>query len=224
MPDYPLSRDALMAQLKNAGRASWFDVRNVGTTAMLRIHDVIGDYWAQTTSSDIAAQIDAITADTIVVSINSPGGNIFDGIAIYNALRAHPAKIVTRVDGLAASIASVIVQAGDERQMMGGSQMMIHNAWGIAMGDAVDMRKMADVLDHQNVVIAEIYAEHSGMDAADLLDTMAAETWYTASAAVEAGLADAVVDGSNTSAGPTPADSGTNAHFDPSLSLALLNL
>lgn len=223
MPDYPLSRDALMARLQAAGRASWFDVRNVGSTALLRIHDVIGDYWAGTTSSDIASQIDAITADEIVVSINSPGGNIFDGIAIYNALRAHPARIVTRVDGLAASIASIIAQAGDERQMMSGSQMMIHNAWGFAMGDAVDMRKMADVLDHQNIVLAEIYSQHSGTDAAVLLDTMAAETWYTAAQAVGAGLADAVVDGTHSSVA-SAADSGSQARFDPSLSLALLNL
>ena len=223
MADYTLSRDALQARLKAAGNASWLDIRSQGSTALLRIHDVIGDWWAETTSADIAARIDAIKADEIVVSINSPGGSIFDGIAIYNALRAHPARIVTRVDGLAASIASVIAQAGDERQMMGGSQMMIHNAWGVAMGDAVDMRKMADVLDHQNIVIAEIYAAHSGADAADLLTTMAAETWYTAAQAVEAGLADAVVDGTKASAAPA-ADSGASARFDPSLSLALLDL
>ena len=228
MPDYPLSRDALMARLNGAQRGSWLDVRNsVDGKATIRLHDVIGDYWAATTSADIGAAIDAIEADEITVSINSPGGNIFDGIAIYNALRAHPARIITRVDGLAASIASVIAQAGDERQMMGGSQMMIHNAWGVSIGDAVDMRKMAEVLDHQNVVIAEIYAQHSAKDAADLLDLMTAETWFTASDAVSAGLADSVAGTPAPNASEAdPSDSVDDASnsFDPSLSLALLDL
>lgn len=229
MPDYPLSRQALHDRLRAGAKntwSDWLDVRAEGGKATLRIHDVIGDYWAETTSGDIAAKIDAIEAEEITVSINSPGGNIFDGIAIYNALRSHKARIVTRVDGIAASIASVIAQAGDERQMMGGSQMMIHNAWGVAIGDAPDMRKMAEVLDHQNLVIAEIYAQHTGTDAADLLDLMTAETWYTASAAVESGLADVVVGAS----APTSSDAadaatdGASNSFDPSLSLALLDL
>lgn len=218
---YPLSPDSLRARMRNVASASWLDVRNQGSTAQIRIHDVIGDWWAETTSADIAAKIDAIEADEIVVSINSQGGSIFDGIAIYNALRAHPARIVTRVDGLAASIASVIAQAGDERQMMSGSQMMIHNAWGVGIGDAEDLRKMAEVLDHQNIVIAEIYAQHCGMDAADVLGLMATETWYTANATVEAGLADAVVDGSTQDPAPGGA---AQARFDPALTLALLDL
>lgn len=229
MPDYPLSRQALHDRLRAGAKntwSDWLDVRAEGGKATLRIHDVIGDYWAETTSGDIAAKIDAIEAEEITVSINSPGGNIFDGIAIYNALRSHKARIVTRVDGIAASIASVIAQAGDERQMMGGSQMMIHNAWGVAIGDAPEMRKMADVLDHQNLVIAEVYARHSGQDAAALLGLMEQETWYTAGGTVDAGLADVVIDASpNTSAAGTAAEDGdTQARFDPSLSLALLDL
>ena len=205
MPDYPLSRQALHDRLRAGAKntwSDWLDVRAEGGKATLRIHDVIGDYWAETTSGDIAAKIDAIEAEEITVSINSPGGNIFDGIAIYNALRSHKARIVTRVDGIAASIASVIAQAGDERQMMGG------------------------VLDHQNLVIAEVYARHSGQDAADLLDLMAEETWYTASGTVEAGLADVVIDASPTTsaAGAAAEDGETQARFDPSLSLALLDL
>ena len=214
----PLRRE-LMARTRNA--SDWLDIRNEGDSTMIRLHGVIGDWWDETTSAEVAAKIDAITADRITVSVNSAGGDIFDGVAIYNALRAHPAKVTTRVDGLAASIASVIVQAGDERQMMGGSQMMIHNAWTIAAGDAADMRKAAEVLDHQNVVIAEIYADHSDTDAAAWLDLMATETWYTASGAVEAGLADAVVDGSTQDPAPGGA---AQARFDPALTLALLDL
>lgn len=229
MPEYPLSRQALEARLRAGARNSWtdwLDIRNEGGAALLRIHDVIGDYWSETTSGDIAAKIDAIDAPEIVVSINSPGGNIFDGIAIYNALRAHPARIVTRVDGLAASIASVIVQAGDERQMMGGSQMMIHNAWGVAIGDAPEMRKMAEVLDHQNAVIAGIYAQHCATPEADLLDLMAAETWFTSAGAVESGLADTVLDGAPNppDADDASGDGEAQARFDPSCSLALLDL
>lgn len=173
--------------------ARWYEIRNAdGDKAVLRIYDEI--HWLfGVTPEDFARELDEITADEIEVQINSPGGDVFDGIAIYNALRAHPARITTRVDGIAASIASVIVQAGDHRVMLSGSQMMIHEAWGLAIGPAADMREMADLLDRQTANIANIYAERSGGDAAEFRERMTDETWLTAEEAVEAELADEVV-------------------------------
>lgn len=159
--------------------------------AKLRIYDEIG-IWG-VTEEEIASELSQITAAEIEVQISSPGGDVFSGIAIYNALRAHPARITTRVDGIAASIASVIVQAGDRRVMLSASQQMIHPAWGIAIGDSNDMRSMAKLLDRQTDVIAGIYAERSGRPKAAIRKLMDAETWFTDREAVTAGLADEVV-------------------------------
>lgn len=172
-------------------REAGYTIQNAaGDEAVVRIYDEI--WWLGVNALDLAADLDAISAPVIRVEINSPGGDVFDGIAIYNALRNHPAQIVTRVDGIAASIASVIAQAGDHRIMVGGSQMMIHNAWGMTVGDHGDHEDMAAVLSQQDAVIADIYATRSGRDADEFRSLMEAETWLTASAAVDAGLADEV--------------------------------
>ena len=160
-----------------------------GPKATIRLYDAIGVLGV--TADEFAEGLGEITADEIEVQINSMGGDVFDGIAIYNALRSHPAKITTRVDGMAASIASVVAQAGDERVMLTGSQMMIHPAFGFAMGDATDMRKLADILDRQTDIIAGIYTERA--DEGGFRDLMDAETWFDADEAVEVGLADQVV-------------------------------
>jgi ATP-dependent protease ClpP protease subunit len=162
-----------------------------GPKATIRIYDEIGFFGI--TAEEVAAELEQINAAEIEVQIASLGGDVFDGIAIYNALRAHPARISTRVDSMAASIASVIAQAGDTRIMLTGSQMMIHEAWGIAIGSAADMRDLADILDKQTDVIAGIYAERTGGDVADFRSMMEGETWFTADEALEAGLADAVI-------------------------------
>lgn len=169
-----------------------FSVSNAdGPKATIRIYDVIGWPWIE--AQAVAAQLDEITADEIEVQIASPGGDVFEGVAIYNALRSHPAKVTTRVDSMAASIASVIAQAGDHRVMLTGSQMMIHEAWGFAMGFAEDFRQTADVLDKQSDIIAAIYAERAGGEAASFRELMSGESWFDADETVEAGLADEVV-------------------------------
>jgi enoyl-CoA hydratase/carnithine racemase len=119
---------------------------------------------------------------------------VFDGIAIYNALRNHPAYVTTRVDGIAASIASVIAQAGDRRIMQPAAQVMIHNAWGMTVGDNRDHDEMADLLRQQDAVLAGIYAARSGRSADDFRPLMDAETWMTAERAVAEGLADEIVE------------------------------
>lgn len=174
-------------------RDDWYRIvdKGDGAPAEIFLYDEIG-YWG-TTASEFAEQIADLDTDTIDVHIASMGGEVFDGIAIYNALRTHPATINVQVDSLAASIASVIVQAGDIRNMLTGSQMMIHNASTLVFGDAEELREAADVTEKQDGIISEIYAERSGIAAEKFLELMAAGTWMDAAEAVEAGLADAVV-------------------------------
>lgn len=141
----------------------------------------------------------------INLRIDSAGGGVFDGMAIYNQLKRHAAAVHVTVDGLAASIASVIAMAGDSITMGEGTQMMIHDASTFAWGNAGEMRRTADLLDSISGDIAAIYARRSGKPVAEIRDMMMAETWLTASQAKEAGLADAV----------TVPDTAVQAHLEP---------
>lgn len=160
-------------------------------TAEIRIYDVIG--WPFIEAQDVAAQLDQITAGNITVAINSPGGDVFEALAIRNLLRLNEAKVTTRVDGIAASAASVIAQAGDHRIMVSGSEMMIHKAWTIAAGNADEMTKVAEILAKQDSILAGIYAERSEGEKDHYAGLMAEESWFDAEETVEAGLADEVV-------------------------------
>lgn len=176
-----------------AGRTDWYKIRNaVGEDgpAEVFVYDEIG-FWG-VTAEDMIRDLKEITAPEITLRINSPGGGIFEGIAIMNVLRAHPANVTTHVDSLAASIASVIAMAGDKIVMQPFSQMMIHDGSGLVVGNAADMREMATLLDRQSDNIAAVYADRTGGTAAEFRKLMRAETWFTAEEAVEAGLADEV--------------------------------
>jgi ATP-dependent protease ClpP protease subunit len=170
----------------------WYRINNSGTTtAELYIYDEIG-YWG-TTAAGLVAELSQLQGVTqIDVHVNSPGGDVFDGLAIMNCLRAHAASVTTYVDGLAASIASVIAMAGDRIVMGPHSQLMIHEASGLCIGDADDMRSMAEMLDFQSDNIAGVYAERAGGTVETWRAAMVTESWYTAEEAVAAGLADEV--------------------------------
>ena len=187
--------DALQARLNTRQSATsrpWYSITNADTErAQVRIYDEIGYFGVD--AEMFAREIAGITAVEIEVAINSPGGSVFHGLAIYNALRTHPARVITRVDGLAASAASFIAQAGDERVMVESSQMMIHDAMTAVAGNARDMREVADFLDRQSANIADLYASRSGLPVARYVEMMAAETWMTAAEAVAEGLADSVL-------------------------------
>lgn len=196
------SLDKLRARIRErapkaaARSGSWYAISNAqgggDGVAVVRIYDEIS--WWGVSADQFIRDLDEVTASKLRVEINSPGGDVFDAVAIYNALRTHPAHVTTRVDGLAASAASLIVQAGDHRVMLSSAQMMIHNAWGIVIGNADDHREMAALLDQQDDVIAGIYASRSGGDRAEFRTLMGAETWLTDSDSVEKGLADEVID------------------------------
>lgn len=179
------------AQLRQ-GRTDWYRITNHAETdtAELYIYDEIGYFGV--TAADLVNELKGVTAKSINVRVNSPGGDVFDGIAILNALRQHPAAVNVVVDSLAASAASFIAMAGDTVTMAPNSQMMIHAASGLTIGNAADMREMADLLDKMTTNIASIYAGRAGGKVEDWLAAMNTETWYSAEEAVAAGLADKV--------------------------------
>src|SRR5690606_15951097 len=165
--------------------------------ATISIFDVIGDDgWTGggVTANRISAALRSIGNKDITVRINSPGGDMFEGIAIYNLLRAHPAKVTVEVLGWAASAASIIAMAGDDIRMGLGSFMMVHNAWGLVIGNRHDMREAAELFDQFDAALADIYEARTGMERADIEQLMDAETFMAAAQAVEYGFADVVDD------------------------------
>jgi len=165
--------------------------------AEILIYDDIGANWygEGVTAKQVVKDLEALDAKRIRVRINSGGGEVFEGLAIYNALRTHKAKITTEIDGVAASIASVIALAGDTVKMADNAFFMIHNPAGLVMGDANDMREFADLLDRVGGSLAHVYAEKSGQDDAQVQEWMDAETWFTAEEAKAAGFVDAITKG-----------------------------
>jgi ATP-dependent Clp protease protease subunit len=163
-----------------------------GDSAEIFIYDIIGASWFGGISAQQFAQdLRALGAvKTIDLRINSDGGDVFDGRAIYTNLAQHPARVVAHVDGLAASIASLIAMSANEIRMADGSYMMIHNAWGVSIGGSDEMRRTADLLDSVSGSIAETYAARTKNDRAKIDQWMADETWFTAAEAVDANFAD----------------------------------
>lgn len=163
--------------------------------AEMFIYGDIGGWFDGVTAEDIAKELAAIEASDISVNINSGGGVVFDGIAIYNALAQHSARITVNITGLAASIASVIAMAGDEIRIFEGAHIMVHKPWSFAIGDALSMRKEADILDSLEKGILDIYEARTGKDRQELETMIAAETWLKGQDAVDAGFADVMVPG-----------------------------
>lgn len=173
-----------------AGRTDWYRIQNkAGESPALYIYDEIG-YFGHSAGA-LTDELKTIEGN-LDVHLNSPGGDIFDGLAIYQALKAHQGEVTMHVDGLAASIASVIAMAGDKVVMAPKASMMIHDGWSMAVGNAADLRKLANLLDTQSDVIASVYADRSGQPQDFWRDRMRDETWYTADEALAAGLVDEV--------------------------------
>lgn len=173
-------------------RPGWYAITNAasaGLPTQVSIYDEIGFFGVA--AGEFMADLKGVGGD-IELHINSPGGDVHDGIAIYNQLKQRAGQIHVIIDGLAASAASFIAQAASpgRLEIAPHAQMMIHNGFSMAIGDANDLRKTADLLDTITGEIAEIYAERSGKPADFWLAQMAAETWYTDQQAVDAGLAD----------------------------------
>ncbi|HEY1178601.1 MAG TPA: head maturation protease, ClpP-related [Phytomonospora sp.] len=165
-------------------------------TAVLRLYEPIdswGGVWGVSAVEFLEA-LDQIPAgvETIELHINSPGGEVWEALAILNSLRAHSARVVAIVDGIAASCASFIACAADETVMSPNSQLMIHDAWGLCVGNAAEMHATGDLLDQISDNIASIYATKAGSTVEEWRATMRVEGWYMAQEAVDAGLADRI--------------------------------
>ena len=139
--------------------------------------------------SELIAKIRAMDVDRIHVAINSPGGSVFGGMGIYSALKSHKAKVTTENMGLAASISSIVLMAGDEIFQRENSMMMLHKSWGITAGNAKELRDMAGVLDKIDTQLISIYSAKTKLDPSIIENYLEAETWFTASEAQEIGLA-----------------------------------
>lgn len=174
----------------------WYHIKNVAddaddAQAEVFIYDEIGGSFG-VDANEFIQDLNAITAEKITLRINSPGGNVVDAIAIYNALVQHPANVLCRVDSMAASAASIVAMGGDTVEMMVGSQIMIHDAMSQELGNAKELRELAKWLDMQSDNIASIYAEKGTKTADEWRALMLAETWMFAEEAVEMGLASSV--------------------------------
>lgn len=178
------------ASPRDQRKDDWFRIENKAGEADIYIYDEIG-FWG-TTAAKFASDLRDLDVKNITLHLNSPGGEVFDGVAIYNTLVNHKATVHVVVDGLAASAASFIAQAGDEVTMGQGSTMMIHDASGFAWGNSEEMHKTAEILDGLSQTIAGLYSARAGGSPDMWRGMMRAETWYNADEAVEAGLADKV--------------------------------
>lgn len=172
----------------------------------LRLYDPIDDWggnWG-VSAKEFTAALDQLPDDTteIRLLINCPGGMYWEGLAILNSLRAHPARVVAVVEGIAASAASFVAAGADELLMMPNSELFVHRAWALVIGNADDLAKAAADFQHSDRNIASIYAAKAGGTVDEWLAAMSADTWYSAEEAVAAKLADRVLtkDGDGTAA------------------------
>lgn len=161
--------------------------------AVIWLYDVIGDdLWGGVSAKAFVKNLADITAPVIHLRINSPGGDVFDARAMVTALREHPARLIAHIDGLAASAASYVALACDEVEMAEGAFLMIHNAWGVAVGNRHDLLDMAETLEKIDATILADYETRTGQSATTIRQWMDAETWFTASEALDANFIDRI--------------------------------
>jgi len=175
----------------------WFDLTQSDDVAEFHIYDVIGtDMWGEGLRAiDFIRQVKESKAENIEVHINSPGGDMFDGIAIYNSLKQSGKNVATIVDGMAASAASLVFMAGEKRAMPPGAMLMIHNAWTFVVGNAEDMDNKAGALRKADAQMADIYHAASGHGKKKIIEMMAATTFMDGGEAVENGFATEMAEG-----------------------------
>jgi len=166
------------------------------------LYDEIGAFGAG--SKEFLADLGKLSGQHIHLRINSPGGSVVEGTAIYNALRRHEGGLTVHIDAMAASMASVIAMAGSPVFMADNALLMIHNPWTVSMGESKDLRKEADLLDKLKVNLRNAYVRKTGMDAEEIAKMMDEETWLDAVEAVALGFADAIEEGVAAAATATP--------------------
>ncbi len=171
----------------------WYNIQNkAGETAEIYIFDEIGTYGV--TAQDFISEIKGLKDMPINIRINSLGGDVFDGMAMYNVIKRREAKTTVYIEGIAASIATIIALGADEVIMAENSLFMIHNAWGGTSGEAKDMRKTAETLDKITSELTDIYRKKTGLSSEALVDMMDEETWLNAQEAFDLGFVDTISD------------------------------
>ncbi len=175
-------------------KKNWYEIKaSAKKAAEITLYDEIG-MWG-ITAKDFIGDLKALgEIDSLTVYINSPGGNVYDGNAIYNALKRTGANITVYIDGLAASMASAIAMVGNKIIMPSNAFMMIHNPWNCVAGEAEDFQKAAERLSKIRDVMADIYQSRTGLELSEIKEIMDAETWMTAEEAVQKGFADETED------------------------------
>ncbi|PVM90670.1 head maturation protease, ClpP-related [Caulobacter endophyticus] len=185
-------RKLIQMLASNKDRGSRPKAETNGEEATVYLYDAIGMWGIE--AGDFVRDLKAVKASTIHLRINSPGGDVFDARAMKVALEQHPAKVIAHVDGLSASAASFLMMAADEVRIADGAFVMIHNAWGLAIGNAREMRETADLLDKVDGSIVNDYVAKTGKDAEQVGAWMAAETWFTSAEAIDHGFADVLAE------------------------------
>lgn len=173
----------------------WYEIKAKAEKAEIWIYEMIGkDFWTGEgmTAKDFQKELSEIKASQIDLHINSPGGDVFDGNTIYNLLKQHAATVTTYIDGLAASIASVVALAGDRIVMAENALFMLHQPWAFTMGNEEDHEKTLEVLKQVGGSIARTYIAKTGKEESEIRKMMRAETWLNADEALEAGFVDEI--------------------------------
>lgn len=184
----------LQLQRDNAELPRSFRVVQAADEATVYVYDVIGGWFGGVDAETFAREIAAITAKTIHLRVNSPGGDVFDARAMMAALAAHPAEIIGHVDGIAASAATSLLMAAKRIEMVRGGRFMIHEAWTLAMGNKRDFRATADLLEGLDLEIIADYRKRTKKSDEQIAAWMEAETWFSADQALEHGFIDEVVE------------------------------
>jgi len=203
--------------IRDSYPADWFRIENVSAEeASVYIYDEIG-FWG-TSAAGFVEQLNAISTPKLNIHINSPGGDVFDGVAIHSALMASKAHVTVYIDGIAASAASFIAMAGDNIVMARNATMMIHEASGLVWGNKRDCKKQMELLDKLDNNIADMYSLQAGGTIEEWMARMEAETWYTGQEALALGLVDEITSPDEEESVPGPEEPPMNR-----LSLAAFN-
>lgn len=179
---------------ENAAASKPLRAESSEDSATIYLHGVIGGWWGDIDETMFAQALAGISASTIHLRIDSPGGDVFAARAMMTAIAQHPAKVIAHIDGLAASAATGLCMACDEVEITQGAGFMIHNAWTIAIGNKADMHKTGDLLGKIDRDLTNDYERRTGKTTEEIAAWMDAETWFTADEAVEHGFADRKVD------------------------------
>lgn len=191
---------------KSLDKSDWYRIDALSDNeAEILIYDIIG--FPFNDAAEMIRTLSEMKQGKITVRINSPGGDVFDAMAIFNALQSHKSKIVTRIESLAASSASFIALAGKEVQAYQNAMVMIHEPWSYSAGNQYDLREVADILEKISGNMVDIYAQNTNVGKREWRDLMKAETWWTAKEAKEKGFVDTILDGKSVA----------NAAFDLSM-------